>query len=261
MGTASERATSTVSRIYDRYRESLPGLAGFEVIQLVPERMEYIHGRHGISISSEGSDNLLLIRRDGPPLEGRPSITVIGSRNFILIETPSALSGTVQMGSDNVCVIRGHQHALALDVHMYDRSTLIWGQGSSTYKTRIWMHGEKRILVGKGCLFSENIMIHTSDHHSLIDLATMQQANFPAEVNIADHVWIGPNVTILPGVTIGLGSIIGSGSVVTKSVPPKELWGGAPARMLRENVSWVTSHPALQEEIDALKTILNAPIQ
>jgi acetyltransferase-like isoleucine patch superfamily enzyme len=99
-------------------------------------------------------------------------------------------------------------------------------------------------------------MIHTSDHHSIIDLASMKQSNFPAEVMISDHVWIGPNVTVLPGVTIGVGSIIGSGSVVTKSVGAKELWGGSPARMLRDNVSWVNSHPAIPEEIEVLKKIL-----
>jgi acetyltransferase-like isoleucine patch superfamily enzyme len=120
------------------------------------------------------------------------------------------------------------------------------------------MHGEKRVTIGDDCLFSEEIMIHTSDHHSIIDLSSMQQVNFPAEVIIADHVWIGSNVTILAGVTIGLGSIIGSGSVVTKPVGAKELWGGVPARMLRENVSWVNSHPAIPEQIDALARKLSA---
>jgi acetyltransferase-like isoleucine patch superfamily enzyme len=261
MATSLERDFPMVLKIFDRYREKLPGLDGYEVIGLVPDRIAYIHERHGISISAEGSNNWLVIRQDGPPLQGRPSILVRGSDNLIVIETPTAFSGTVHMGSGNVCVLRGHQHALALEVNMYDRSTLIWGRASSTYRTRIWMHGEKRLIVGDDCLFSENIMMHTSDHHSIIDLASMQQTNFPAEVIIADHVWIGPNVTILPGVTIGLGAIISSGSVVTKAVGATELWGGSPARLLRQNVSWVTSHPAVREEIDALKMILAARTQ
>ena len=249
-----EQANPAVRMLYDHWGDKLPRSTGFEAVPLEPERISYIQERYGISISAQGTANLLVIGHDGPRLEGRPSITVRGSDNIILIETPSAFSGTVQMGSGNV--LRGHQHALSLDVNMYDRSTLIWGHGSSTYRTHIWMYGEKRIIVGSDCLFSENIMIHTSDHHSIIDLASMKQSNFPAEVMISDHVWIGPNVTVLPGVTIGVGSIIGSGSVVTKSVGAKELWGGSPARMLRDNVSWVNSHPAIPEEIEVLKKIL-----
>ena len=41
---------------------------------------------------------------------------------------------------------------------------------------------------------------------------------------------IGAGSVILPGITIGENSLIGAGSVVTKSVPPKEVWYGNPAR-------------------------------
>ena len=247
-----------IAAIYGVYREKLPVLTDYEIIELVPSRLAYVHERHGIAVSAAGENNHLLVPRHGPPLSGRPSITIHGSDNFIIIETPSALSGILDMGSGNVCILRGHQHALHVVVAMYDRSTLLWGRGSSTYKTRIWLHGEKRLTIGDDCLFSEEIMIRTSDHHSIIDLSSMQQVNFPADVIIADHVWIGPNVTILPGVTIGVGSIIGSGSVVTKPVGAKQLWAGVPARMLRENVSWVISHPAIAEEVDALPRKISA---
>ena len=50
---------------------------------------------------------------------------------------------------------------------------------------------------------------------------------------IEDDVWIGTNSVILSGVKIGKGSIIAAGSVITKDIPACEIWGGNPARKLR----------------------------
>ncbi len=52
-------------------------------------------------------------------------------------------------------------------------------------------------------------------------------------VTIGHHVWIASGVSVLPSVVLGEGSVIAAGSVVTKSVPPKEIWGGSPARFIR----------------------------
>ena len=50
---------------------------------------------------------------------------------------------------------------------------------------------------------------------------------------VEDDVWIGCHSVILSGVKIGTGSIIAAGSVLTKDVPPYEIWGGNPARKIR----------------------------
>lgn len=50
---------------------------------------------------------------------------------------------------------------------------------------------------------------------------------------IGDGVWIGAKVVVLRGVTIGDRSVVAAGAVVTTSVPPDELWGGVPARKIR----------------------------
>ena len=51
---------------------------------------------------------------------------------------------------------------------------------------------------------------------------------------VESDVWIGHGCTIVGGITIGLGSIIAAGSVVTKDIPPCEIWGGVPARKIRD---------------------------
>lgn len=50
---------------------------------------------------------------------------------------------------------------------------------------------------------------------------------------VEDDVWIGHNVTIVGGIRIGKGSIIAAGSVVNKDVPPCEIWGGVPAKKIK----------------------------
>ena len=52
-------------------------------------------------------------------------------------------------------------------------------------------------------------------------------------VVIDNDVWCGANVTILKGVTIGKGSVIAAGAVVTKNVGEYEIWGGVPAKKIK----------------------------
>lgn len=51
---------------------------------------------------------------------------------------------------------------------------------------------------------------------------------------IEDDVWIGVNSTILAGVTIGKGSIIAASSLVIRNIPPCEIWGGVPAKKIKD---------------------------
>jgi len=52
-------------------------------------------------------------------------------------------------------------------------------------------------------------------------------------VVIEDNVFIGSRAIILKGVTIGRDSVIGAGSVVTRSIPPRTVAAGNPAKVLR----------------------------
>ena len=53
---------------------------------------------------------------------------------------------------------------------------------------------------------------------------------------IGANCFIGGRSLILPGVEIGDNCVVGAGSVVTKSVPPRSLVAGNPARILREGI-------------------------
>lgn len=55
---------------------------------------------------------------------------------------------------------------------------------------------------------------------------------------VEDDVWIGTGAIIISGVTIGKGSIVAAGSIVTKSIPPCEIWGGNPAKKIKDRFSF-----------------------
>ena len=57
--------------------------------------------------------------------------------------------------------------------------------------------------------------------------------NLESKNIIGNDVWIGNNVLIKSGVCVGDGAVIGMGSVVTKDVPPYEIWGGNPAKLIK----------------------------
>lgn len=52
-------------------------------------------------------------------------------------------------------------------------------------------------------------------------------------VVIRRRATIGANCTLLPGVIVGEGATVSAMSLVNRDIPPGELWGGVPVRLLR----------------------------
>jgi acetyltransferase-like isoleucine patch superfamily enzyme len=52
-------------------------------------------------------------------------------------------------------------------------------------------------------------------------------------ITIKEGVWIASKATILKGVIIEKGAVIAASAVVTKNVGPNELWGGIPAKYMK----------------------------
>jgi galactoside O-acetyltransferase len=57
---------------------------------------------------------------------------------------------------------------------------------------------------------------------------------YSAPVTLNTHVIVGAGAVILPGVVIGEGAAVGSMSLVSKSIPKWEIWGGSPAKKIKE---------------------------
>jgi acetyltransferase-like isoleucine patch superfamily enzyme len=93
----------------------------------------------------------------------------------------------------------------------------------------------ERIMIGDNVAVGANCTIVDTDFHPLDPNQRQQNPNDArtAPVILEDNVFVGMNCLILKGVTIGQGSVIGAGSVVTKSIPPRVIAAGNPARVIR----------------------------
>ena len=87
------------------------------------------------------------------------------------------------------------------------------------------------VTIEDGVLIGHNVVIATLDH----SLDPSHRGNMiPAPIHIGQNVWIGANATICKGVTIGNGAVIAAGAVVTTDVPENTVYGGVPAKLIKE---------------------------
>lgn len=89
---------------------------------------------------------------------------------------------------------------------------------------------EDEVMIGGGC------QIYDTDFHSVgyDDRIHRGDKNVKTgPVVIKQGAFLGTSCIIMKGVVIGERSVIAAGSVVVKDVPPDEIWGGNPAKLIK----------------------------
>lgn len=143
--------------------------------------------------------------------------------NFIRIEIGDGViigkHCSIRCEGDNIIVVVGNNTTMTRDVHICAQEN------------------HSSIVIGEDCMFSNNIIVRTSDSHPIYD-NTGVRINSPQNVRIGNHVWIAPESTVLKGVTIGDNVIVGSKSLVTKDIESTCLCAGIPAHVIKRNIKW-----------------------
>ncbi len=88
------------------------------------------------------------------------------------------------------------------------------------------------IEIGDDVMLGPNVQLISGGH--ALDPETRRSVCTAAPITIGRGVWIGAGATVLQGVTVGDDAVVAAGAVVTRTVPPRTLVGGVPARVLRE---------------------------
>lgn len=144
---------------------------------------------------------------------------------------------SVTMGPDARLSVHGSAEIVrGTRIHIGERAHLELGPETYIgYNSTLtcWRH----VSIGANCGISWNTNIIDGNAHELIISGAPRPRT--QEVVIGDRVWVGTGAIILPGVTIGNGAVVAAGSVVSSGVPAGALVGGNPARIIREQVSWV----------------------
>lgn len=89
------------------------------------------------------------------------------------------------------------------------------------------------VSIGENCAVAMGVLFCTSSHKIGGDYRRGGKTYYEP-IRIDDGCWIGAGAKILPGVTIGKGCIIAAGAVVTKNCEPNGMYGGVPARRIKD---------------------------
>jgi acetyltransferase-like isoleucine patch superfamily enzyme len=101
-------------------------------------------------------------------------------------------------------------------------------------------------------MFSDEVLIQTSDQHGIVDLGSGAIINdVRKETTLGDHVWLGRRSLLMANVTIGSGTIVGAAAIVTSDIPAHSIAVGSPARIIREQVTWTRKQSALDDYASA----------
>jgi len=143
-------------------------------------------------------------------------------------------------------ILRKTFFSLLLRVNLFKCEVTLANKPRVSRKNKIFFKG-KHTYIGFDChvgadlvinnkvLIASNVSFVGGDHKfDLPGTFIMDSGRDVAKaVTIEDDVWVGHGVTVMHGVVLGEGCIVAAGSLVTKDVPPYTIYGGSPARKIR----------------------------
>lgn len=114
----------------------------------------------------------------------------------------------------------------------FSSSNVSIGDGSFVNRGCLF-DGGAPIVIGRNVMIGVNCQFITGTH----ELGSHELRAGPGKaepITVGNGTWIGAGVTILPGVSLGEGCVIAAGAVVVKSTVADGLYGGVPARLIRQ---------------------------
>ena len=198
-------------------------------------------------------NRIILIKRNGKRIKKRRIKGLYtkfgGSNNYIEIKEPFKIKQLVvsMPGNNNILKIGEYAAIGSLTIAMSNNSKVTIGKKFYGAKRTIFIakeEGGAQISIGDNCLFSYDVIVRTSDTHTIYDNRTKEVLNCSKNIKIGNHVWVAARAIILKGVEISDNSVIAAGSIVTKKfTEPNALIAGIPAKIKKREINWNFSYP------------------
>ena len=176
----------------------------------------------------------------GQSLCTRTRVRIQGNGNTVLIGDNCRLHDLqILLTGDSLrleiapgCQLRGK-------IKLEDNGSMVSiGTGTTMENGYLGAYEGTRILIGRDCMFSDQVGVRTGDMHSLVAAGTRTRLNPARDIVIEPHVWLCRGATVMKGCQIGTHSVLGAFSVLTGSLPAGVLAVGAPAKVIRSGISW-----------------------
>lgn len=144
-----------------------------------------------------------------------------GSNALVFIgDSVNYVKGQIAIGSNCVCYIDRNNYLGEVFMRIFEA---------------------KNIVIGRECLFSDDIWLWNSDSHLIYDSNKYHRIAKGESCYIGDHIWVGWSAGGLKKFFIASGSIVGTRSVMVgnKVFFSNTINGGYPAKTIKEDIFWI----------------------
>lgn len=103
------------------------------------------------------------------------------------------------------------------------------------FNSNAFIVAKSSISIGDNNLFGPNVVIVDQDHKfDDPELLICKQGYTSAPITIGSNIWLGANVVVCQGVSICDRVVVAANAVVSRSITEPGVYGGIPAKKLRD---------------------------
>lgn len=170
------------------------------------------------SISISGNNNEVCFGSDC--VLNKLNILIEGDNNKVIVGDGARLTGKfIQKGNAGNRIFIGSKTSAG-------GVNIICGEGTT-------------VRLGDDCMLSFAIEIRSTDSHAIFDKDSGERVNCAQDIVIGNHVWVGAYAVVLGGSEVPDGCVIGIRSLLSSVCDePDAIYGGVPARKIRQNIRW-----------------------
>lgn len=144
-----------------------------------------------------------------------------------------------------ISIAKGGKLIIGDNVQMAKGTRIVISErGIMSIGNQFWCNGDcyfyctSSISIGNDNMYGWNISFSTSDGHNVYDNGQIKVKE--GSITIGNHVWIASNCVIAKGTYIAEDSVVAQNSLLNKCFrKPKCLIGGVPAKIIKDNFTWL----------------------